>query len=326
MEIIVVAEKPSTAQAIAPFARNHWPDADITLISAMPYINFRFKYPHGLTWADYPFISNPIQHIGPWENWIPRRIDKSGSIVPATITDEQFRNADEIVFACDPDHTGAASFEMLIHHHFESANRQFPALRLLALDGASITKAFVEIGNFRTDFDRQIRYGLAKRYFDWNWNINAMAIFGRALRSVGAPPDVPAVSKYALQLLYRINEFSAPISGDETITLMDKWPGTGRYPKDEAWRASFGSPASRAAILTNLVEAGLLEYSELSTPPRKLAASERGKAFLAHLHPDCLDPDLPFRLHGWCTAGLELSKRSIDTYIRTFFGKQKRIH
>jgi hypothetical protein len=44
---------------------------------------------------------------------------------------------------------------------------------------------------------------------------------------------------------------------------------------------------------------------------------------LNRLHPDCEDPDLPFRLHAWCEAGAA-AKPAIDRYIKTFFGKQKR--
>lgn len=324
-KIIIAAEKPFVSKHLAPFARKHWPDAEITLINVLPYSNFRFKYPHGLTWSDYPFISLPAWRIMPWENWAPHRINEAGNLVPVEMTDETFRAADEVVFACDPDHTGAVAFDTLVRHHFEGAGRTFPALLLHDWRDETITNAFNTMGYSRTNLADLVSFGTAKRYFDWNWNINAMALFGRVFQTVGIPTTAPSISKYSLQLLYQLAGLQEPINEKNSFELMSQWKGTGRYQGEVYQHASFGSAASRMAIFAHLIEAGLLlRHRPSGTGTLSFViVSPRGHDFLARLHPDCRDPDLPFRLHEWCTRGLEYCKPSIDKYIRTFFGKQK---
>jgi hypothetical protein len=109
----------------------------------------------------------------------------------------------------------------------------------------------------------------------------------------------------------------------QVINLMQKWAGTGRYPaRAGAAGLRFGSAASRLPILDNLLGAGLLARTEVDGK-HAVQVSARGQELLNRLHPDCEDPDLPFRLHAWCEAGAA-SKPAIDRYIKTFFGKQKR--
>lgn len=66
------------------------------------------------------------------------------------------------------------------------------------------------------------------------------------------------------------------------------------------------------------VSLGLLIGSHPGNP-----ISARGQALLESLHPDCEDPDLPYRLDTWVRDG-EASLPAMDRYIRTFFGKQLR--
>ena len=48
-----------------------------------------------------------------------------------------------------------------------------------------------------------------------------------------------------------------------------------------------------------------------------------GRAFLEKLHPDCEDPDLPFRLSEW-QHDPATGHAKAQRYLRTWFGKQKR--
>jgi hypothetical protein len=336
MNIVIVSEKPSLSRAIAPIARGHWPADHITFVHAVPYGNFKFSYPRGLRMQDYPRVSEPVHALVSWASWKcrPLVLDAHGVITEVAMSVDHFTQADIIVYACDPDHTGAVAFDVLMAVVFgDDRAKTCPALRLCSLDEPSIRKAFAEMKPFGEACGRSLEYGLVKRYFEWNWNVNALAILGDAARRAGVPVDAPPLSKYSLQLLYALRD-AAPMGDGKVVSLMHHWPGTGRYTYEKGeWRPRVGSPASVCQILENLVAAGLLERTpvvlvrplgERESKPTLLALSDRGRALLALLlHPDCEDLDLPFRLDAWCEQG-SAAKPAIDRYIKTFFGKQMR--
>jgi hypothetical protein len=325
LNVLIVAEKPAISRALAPFARKRWPHAQITFVHVVPYSNIRFAYPRGVRLSEFPLLAEPRAKLAPWEKWScePVILAATGVLVPTEMRDELFTSADIIVSACDPDHTGASAFAVLLEHVFgDTGYLQCPALLLSSLDDASIEAAFANMAPFGEVCAKSLEYGLTKRYFDWNWNVNSLAILGEAQLWVGVPLGAPPMSKYALQLLYALRN-QPPMSDGRVINLMQQWPGTGRYtvlPGD--WRPRLGSAASRLPILDNLIQAGLLARTDVEGK-HAMHVAARGLALLELLHPDCEDADLPFRLQAWGDQGLE-SKPAIDRYINTFFGKQKR--
>lgn len=335
MNILIVTERTSTSRHIAGTARAYWPTDEITFVQAVPYTNIKFSYPRGLRMQDYPFVSAPRDSIAGWEEWVcpPLSMGADGALTPTVMSGRLFSSADVVVCACDPDHTGAYGFEVLMRVVFGDDRAQdCPAVRLSSMDEASIRKAFSERRPFGEAFGTSLAYGLMKRHFDWNWNVNSFAILGAALRRVGAPAGAPPLSKYSLQLLYWLRK-EPPMREGEIVHRMQRWQGTGRYVYPQYQAPSLGSCASRARILENLLEADLLSQvlpegwmgpvDEDRSPPYLLTVSERGCALLDSLHPDCEDPDLLFRLDAWCQQG-EAARPAIDRYIRTFFGKQLR--
>lgn len=336
MNILIVSEKPSLSRAIAPVARSHWPADNITFVHAVPYGNFRFVYPRGLRMQDYPRVSEPVHGLVSWSRWAcePLVLDAAGLLTKVQMGEHHFTDADLIVYACDPDHTGAVAFDVLMAVVFgDDRAKDCPAMWLDALDELSIRRALARMAPFRQVAARSLEYGDMKRYFDWNWNVNALAVLGDAARRAGVPTEAPPLSKYSLQVLYALRD-KLPMAEGQIISLMTKWPGTGRYPYAPGeWRPRVGSAASVAQIVQNLVDAGLLSQllpagwmgplQEYRSPPYRLAISDRGRALLALLHPDCEDLDLPFRLDAWCNQGAA-AKPAIERYIRTFFGKQLR--
>lgn len=322
MDILIVAEKPAITRHLAPFARERWPDADITFVHAVPYGNFNFSYPRGLRMQDFPAIAEPLHRLQAWDAWScpPLRLLADGSLGPAAMSDALFQDADLIVSACDPDHTGAVSFDLLLQHVFKGSRVvNCQALYLVALDAGATRKALADMRPVGELFADSVAYGRLKRFFDWNWNHNSLVVLGDAQRRAGVSVDAPPLSKYALQLLYCLRG-QAPMAEGDLIQRMAHWKGTGRYSGAQA--APLGSAASRAAIIENLLQAKLLDA--LPHGQRiQLSLSDLGLELLAQLHPDCEDSDLPFRLHAWCQAG-EAAKPAVARYIRTFFGKQLR--
>jgi hypothetical protein len=325
MNILIVAEKPSVSRAIAPTARQHWPAANIVFVHAVPYGNFKFAYPRGLKMADYPNLSEPVNRLSTWDTWscAPLVMSADGALATTTMGPEFFTAADVIVYACDPDHTGAVSFDVLLREVFgDNRAAHCPALQLSDLHETLVKKAFANIRPFIEACEQNLEYGRVKRYFDWNWNVNGLAILGETLRRAGVPADTAPLSKYSLQVLYALRN-AEPSTEGEVVHLMYRWPGTGRYKRTaSAWFPGVGSLASRGQILDNLLLAGLLE--RVAGPKQELLQlTALAHTLLAQMHPDCEDPDLPFRLHAWCEQGAA-AKPAIDRYLNTFFGKQKR--
>ncbi|RQR65556.1 hypothetical protein DIE18_03660 [Burkholderia sp. Bp9125] len=337
MNVLIAAEKPSISRAIAPAVRKHWPDADITFVHVVPYATIGFRYPRGLTWHEFPLVSEPVDRLAPWAEWPcpPYIMSAGGALSSGSMDRGLFTAADLIVCACDPDHTGAVAFDVLMRQVFgDDRARDCPALKIQTFDAAAIERALANLQPFGQACSASLAYGRVKRYFDWNWNVNGLAILGEAQRRAGVTAGGPPLSKYTLQLLYGLRHASRvqptrlspprlPQTDGDVVSLMQAWPGTGRHTAQPGGGLSqLGSPASRMAIIDNLDKAGLLDRVQVSRR-RGLQVSERGHALLGLLHPGCEDADLPFRLHAWCEQGEE-SKPAIDRYIKTFFGKQKR--
>lgn len=325
MNILIVTEKPSVTHRIAPFARQHWPDAAITFVHAAPYGNILFNYPRGLKLAELPAVSEPRNRLRAWAEWycVPLILAADGELSRGEMGLELFTAADLIVAACDPDHTGAVGFEVLMQQVFgDDRANDCPALTLFAFDNPAILNSFARLAPFGEVAASWLGYGRMKRYFDWNWNVNSLAILGEAQRRAGVPVDAPPLSKYALQLLYGLRD-RPPMTDGTIAVMMSSWPGTGRYKAARGARnPQLGSPAAFAVIMENLIKAELLERSMVAGKSH-LGLSVRGRTLLSLLHPDCEDADLPFRLNAWCEQGMA-AKPAVDRYIKTFFGKQLR--
>lgn len=328
MRILIATEKPSSARAIAPLARAHWPGANITFFNVVPYANILHRYPRGLKMSDCPHIGPYQTRLQSWQDWrcLPLAMQADGELAlmeqadPSLITD-----ADLVVYACDPDPTGAMGFAILMEQLLgPERTRQCPAMWVSGMDSVSIAKGLSDMAPFGDVAEQALSAGRIKRHFDWNWNTNSLMVFSQLMRQLGAPHDAPPLSKYALQLLYAMRERPS-MRASKIIELMHKWPGTGRYTNEPgAQNVHLGGAGSMFQIIENLGRAGLLDgRQENDDAPSFWQISARGQALLESLHPDCEDPDLPYRLDTWVRDG-EASLPAVDRYIRTFFGKQLR--
>ena len=160
-----------------------------------------------------------------------------------------------------------------------------------------------------------------KQVFHFNWSLNALPIFGDVLRHVGITENA-FISKFQVLLLHALAE-RGPMSEGEIVFMMRYWKGSGKWGK--RGEDVFGSPASRDAIMRQILEKGLLSALPINKEGvrSRIAVSEIGRAFLSHLHPDSYDPDLGFRLAEWGKTW-PASRPAMERYIRTYFGKQKR--
>lgn len=318
-KILIFSEKPSVYKAILNETVKTWSNADIDLIGALPYTNPVPHYPRGLSFNDYPLIAEPIYKPG--EILFSRAKSVNNQAVRIHFDSLDIHAYDEILYAADPDHSGAISFYLIMEHYFGKEiweTRDFQSIRLLALDELSIEKAFKSRKSFAADFQNAISYGLVKRYFDWHWNVNSQVILSETLRRAGVlSSGNPVISKYGVQLLYFIQDHPG-LSEGNLFRSMNNWVGTGKYTVSH----NFGSVASRYSIVCQLLQLGLI--CNTADKPSRISIADVGLRFIELLHKDMRDADLPSRLHVWCAEGLEVSRSKIDRYIMTYFGKQKK--
>lgn len=316
--LVLVMEKPHQARVIAPLLKDRWPGRQVFAIFTMYLGLYEFRYPRGTAFADIPYIADPAWRPRKREdNHSPRVVELVlGKVRPTSLEPSSVLSAaGEIWFASDPDSTGAINYHVLLTQCLgaDAALMERPALILNAMDGSSIQKALdAPSSTGAQHFQAWRNAGEAKRFFDFNYNVNALVLFGECLRQVGIDTAGFGLSKYGLQLLYALREVK-PLSESAVLSLMHSWSGTGRYRPSQ-----LGSAASRSEILAGLLGAGLLVDED-----HQISLSARGAAFLASLHPDCADPDLPARLEVW-QSDWPHSRDSVCRYLRTYFGKQRR--
>ncbi|MBB4861223.1 hypothetical protein HNP46_000034 [Pseudomonas nitritireducens] len=311
-DILLFTEKQAFAKQIAGPVAKHWPGKKIGFIVCRSIAGlFKLKNPDN---RDQTIAFSEPQ-LQPWEYW-PQVYSLEGEHDLKMVgeglppVERALRAAGEIVYACDPDYSGAYGFQSSLSRILgeESLNAKRKALWPTALDQASIVHGLQaqDMTTHSHAFLDAVRHGQAKRWFDWNYSQLALAAFTPALLGVGVPAEKAWVSKYALQILFRLKR-----SGAKEAHNLYRDRATASNPE-----VRWGSPISRLDISNQLLAAGLVE--EVGN---KLKISERGLAFLARVHPGCEDPRLPLRLR----EGMEnwpASKPALESYLTEFFTLQ----
>lgn len=354
-DIVIASEKPWVALCQARFLKEKYPEASTLVFNLNRMGLLRFTYPRGGAFSDYPRVSEPeyqpfvtsATRACSLEDYVkvaeraPEYEYRNSSDWPSTALDAEallkaIRNAKRFVFAADPSPTCAHSYHRLLEiAGVDDPRSKTDAYILYALDEKSLKLRFEKGSNAETQgyLAKLTSQGAVKRYFDWNWNQNALVVLRPALSATGIPADV-TISKFELQLLYILaanpeglpeqmlrsrKQQADPAIWTEGIICwaMKNWKGTGKYPEC----ADFGSAASRWVIIEHLMEK---KFITRDSGDNRITVTPTGTEFLSLLHPDCEDPDLPGRLNKWMDEGLSTCKPAIDRYIRTFFGKQIR--
>lgn len=163
-------------------------------------------------------------------------------------------------------------------------------------------------------YEQLLNTAQAKKFFDYNFNTNSLVILGDLLRTFGVDTNQFIMSKFSLQVLYDLKDRSAININDYAEILGQSWKGTGRYEQGQ-----IGSATSLFTIIDGLIKNLLAQVDDANL----LTISALGRAFLNRLHPDCCDPDLPFRLHEWIENPVAAQPK-MERYLNTFFGKQKK--
>ncbi len=314
---LIVTEKPSQARSIIKGWEAVFPNDVITRFYTPPIGSFLFHLPRDLPIAEVPIIAEPVLKPRSFErlNWseVSSLSKNFGDVA---------RAADHIVCATDFDATGCRNFlELMRYYEINKPLHEVSWLGLQMEDFKSVVAAIKR--DWRADhpdFTRMAAIGHARRYFDYLYLINALPVFGRALRMAGLDTEgsLGFMSKYSLQTLLMLLRLGTdPLPEGRLITLMRKNPLSKKG-------SQIGSPISRPEILSWLERSGCMERIGAGESNMRLfVVSDRGRRLARLLHKDCLDPDLGHRLEDWGATWPE-SKPRIERYIRTYFGKQKR--
>lgn len=328
-KIVYVCEKPSITKLFSEYAEQVHPHDEVYFINILTFGLHHFQYPRGLKHSDFPYLANVKMKFNESQEPLvsmkqiilfSQREQAYFKINPYQQAIDILQTADRIIFACDGDYRGVVAFHHLLKETLgeEKALQQYEAIVLMLTTAQGVRDA-VDRG-LTTHDDWYVsgrEYGLAKQYFDYNFNLNSFAILGDALAFVGIDRARFHLSKYILQAFYFVAQHEGEFGSESELYVgLHDWKGTGKYGPYKKY--GLGSIISRTEIVLKLAESGLLEQRD-----RKIFLSSKGKVLLSVLHPDCCDLDLPFRIHDWC-QDFEQSKPKMDRYLRTLFGKQKR--
>lgn len=350
MRVVVMAEKPSLAALILEqvILNNPYPDAEWYGVALPPYcvLGMSFRFPRGIPYSSYPLIAEPDYHeiqrshphkvthredgssvAGPfcWKKIIDDKVVNHGpSTVPRFPIDDLLETADRIIMCFDTDAT-AQQGSLKIHDFLRSMNQD-----------AEIT--FHPVSDYRYQAIREVlkspvsidtveamsNPSVIKRFFDFNFLNNRNVILRRTFDRIGNPKQAVLPSKFGVQLLYWLSDNPGGVASTQRLSDVKRhWPGTGRYannaPGEEWCRYLFCNIAAEEAIIEDLKAGNLVVRDR-----QELRITDMGRAFLAALHPDCRDLDLPYRIREWQALEVDVAKVKIAKYLKTWFGKQKR--
>lgn len=299
--IVLVIEGRDSARAIAPFAANRWPGRRVILVYTRSLALLEFRYPDGLTEADYPYVGEPAWRLSDSEwatsDFVVELLN--GELVKTDLDPFQvIKSAGEIWFAAHPGFSGAHSFEVLLTHCLgaDEATRERPALILTAKWESKFTRVVDTTTTEDPKYRQWSAKGRARQFFNYNFDLNSEALLTESLRKVGVDVSEFRMNEYCLQFLYWLRR-QPTLSEGENSTQVKKWVGSGRYQ-------------------IKLRNMGMLAFQD-----RLAVITDRGNDFLNLLHPDCENPDRVALLDAW-HADWPNSKEQMSSYLRTFFGKQ----
>jgi hypothetical protein len=334
MRLAIIAEKPFHFRHLAQLLPEYFPDVDFKQTPiCFPVFDWyvgetsRFVLPHDLGYASLPMVGPPSYRRVTFERSRGcvglKELGGEARSVSEEDAARYYANADVILALMDPNASSAHLAERVITDLIGFV----PEGRILYpwIDSFSEINLRNSLRDMKAFEDHAARYstmGRIKRFFDFNYLANSTPFFGAAARASGLPLSV---SKFGLQALYHAKD-SGPLSDGTRLAQMSRWKGSGRYQASNYY--GLGSPSSRPAILKQLEQSGYLERTGVGRTGERGSGrtqiSPAGELFLSLLHPDCRDPDLPFRIDDWMSLSEPEAQEKICRYIRTYFGKQKR--
>jgi len=320
-----------------------------TLILAPSISAYLFKYPKQLHFKNTPFFDkSPEYKINYESNYFLKSVvcifkeDKqSESSILQNYLDSMRNNLpnikesrdnlisflssfDEIIYACDSDHTGMRGFDLLFSQYFKipslksfsiNNNVEFSFLNLLALDDNSLHCAYF---NKKSIFDPSSRVALLrnayskKDFFDYNYNLNSLMLIERAYSLAFDSRPGMTITRNMISLL----------------TLLSKLNSDQHFYSHYLVKKNIGSPVSSNKIVELLLDIGLIEWLK-EKHNQTIILSSKGALFLEKLHRRIKNPHLASTLFDDIYKD-EFScldfKEKYSTYLKKSFSSQKKLN
>jgi hypothetical protein len=192
-------------------------------------------------------------------------------------------------------------------------------MKYAALDKNSLEKALNEREKLEhSDMFKHFKDAYQKKdYFEYNYNVNSLLLFGEVLRKTGIYNNNLILTKNFIQTLYIIHNYKDKINECRLLKIMEI--------------NNIGQACSRHEIYLKLYENSLLEKRLVNIDGIErgyVVLSDYGKEFMEYLHPRTNDPKLCSRLDEEIKSNSKMTikefKEYTDNYIQDVFGKQKR--
>ena len=228
---------------------------------------------------------------------------------------EFFLNFDEIIFACDYDHTGWRGFEFKMFYFFElgeewidffnSYNIKISIIKTYSYDKNSLIKSFKERKNiFDSDYYLLKEGYIKKDFFEYNYNLNSFLFFYNIFKKLNIDNKNIVLTKNHIATLFLLK--SEKFTEHDIMGIMSK--------------RNIGQESSYSEIVYNL------SFLKLTQKRNEFVfLSEQGELFLSLLHKKINDPYLNIRLQkDHKELSVEDFKIKYEKYLYEVFSKQKR--
>lgn len=345
MSKLIVCEKPAQANKYQPFLNKN-----DKIIIAPCVVGYRFLFDKELKFNELPFFNHSPQYkknIAAYEEYKATKWIKSLFITafdqdkrldhPLFINfhKEKSRNTktelyaslkreiheflssfDEIIFACDTDHTGVRGFDFLFKYYYEinniedfcnQNNIELNSYENYCLSDKEIKKGIKNKKRFyeSTIYNQGRVFYQNKDYFEYNYSLNSLLLLNKAYYLSFDKYPNHIITKNFIQTLFYIKENNSLTEG-KIIGHMNK--------------SEIGNPASRTEILLKLYDLNLVKKTE-----KNVFLSNEGATFMDLLHRKLNDPHLAKRLENdYENLTHSEFRDKYGKYLKTVFSKQKR--
>jgi hypothetical protein len=303
---------------IKPHLLQRWPGFNIYVFRIIPKYRFVFDYDNNVHPAFFPVIKYPVYTSTVKNYGLVLHITNESIKVKRHGAVNILKNAHTISYLGHLWYSSLIDYDILLNEclGFHEANKERLVIVPEFFTNQAIEYALENpITTKNPEFYKLLNAGMAKRFFDYNYNINSLHFFTMCLRKTGVMKKDYSISKYSLQLLYELSKRRST-SISKAIFMAQNWKGSGTY---QASVFGIGNPNSIGSILKGLLDSGLLQKNKTE----RLIVSETGKSFLQMLDPGCRDIDLPGKLQLW-QENWPHSRNEIEKYITNYFNNQKK--
>lgn len=323
---LIVCDNQYNARALLRAWKDSRPDqpARAVCLNEPAVMGIPMKLPGVAAVSDAPRICEPG-----WDVAAPVTLFSTENGITTVDGFEAFGNARKIICAVWPRPRDAFAFRNYTRHFLDDPKdrRHFERWYFEGLVHGHLVNQVRRPGTTEAQgFRDLVNRGEAKRFFEWNWALNAGWAYSPIFRDLGLTPEPSIFSKLSLQLLLDLAGSDEPT--EEAAIYKRLWKGWTGNQKRKPVIDIFGSPLSRAPILRRLEAMGLIERSQRVSKEgtiELLGMSSLGHDLVARLHPDSRDPELPYKIAEWGMKWPQ-SRPDMEAYLLRFFGRQQQFN